>query len=264
LSSILRALKKLENEPGHLTEPQSLDNKFMPLADTETQRSVSSIFIMVIGGGIVCGLVILAGWWLFSEKFQPPPTVTKDIPRLGSKQDESPAPSQRFNKVSHEAVSEKPENISIEAPETPTEVEQIWETVPASLTETALKVAGQEAALPVAEQTPAETSPAQETPSLKADEQVKKPTEKPVIASYSRPATPAKTLDVEIPKLNDPEMKLQAVTWSNAPQKRLAVINNRILREGEMVSGYLISIINQDDVILSRDGTKWKLVFRIK
>ena len=264
MSSILRALKKLENEPRHLEESKPLDNKFMPLADTDTQRPVSSIFIMVISGGIVCGLVILAGWWLFSEKFQPPPAVTKDIPHLGSRQDESPAPTQRFNKVSLKAVSEKPENLSIEAPETQKAVEQVRENIPASLKETTLKVANQEDVLPVAEQTPGETFPAQENPSLKADEQVTKPTEKSVVASYSVPVNRTKTLDVEIPKLNNPEMKLQAVTWSKAPQKRIAVINNRILREGDMVSGYLISSINQDDVVLSQDGTKWKLVFRIK
>ena len=230
----------------------------MPLADTATQRPVSSIFIMVIGGGIVCGLVILAGWWLFSDTFQPPPAVTKNIPRLDSRQDESPGPSQ-------EAVSEKPEKLSMEVPETPKAVEQVRETVPASLKETALRVAGPEDALPVAEQTPEKTFPAQETPTgLKTGEQVTGPTEKPVVASYSGPATPTKTAEVEIPKLNDPEMKLQAVTWSKTAQKRIAVINNRILREEEMVSGYLIETINQDDVVLSQDGTKWKLVFRIK
>jgi len=237
----------------------------MPLADTDTQRPVSSIFIMVIGGGIVCGLVILAGWWLFSDKFQPPSAVTKNIPRLGSRQDESPAPSQEFNKVSHKVISEKPEKLSMEAPETPKAVEQVRETVPASLKETALRVAGPEDALPVAEQTPEKTFPAQETPTgLRAGEQVTRPTEKPVVASYSGPATPTKTAEVEIPKLNDPGMKLQAVTWSKTPQKRIAVINSRILREGEMVSGYLIKTINQDDIVLSQDGTQWKLVFRIK
>ena len=57
-------------------------------------------------------------------------------------------------------------------------------------------------------------------------------------------------------------MKLQAVTWSKAPQKRITVINNRILREGEMVSGYFINTINPDDVVLTLDGEKWKLLFR--
>ena len=64
--------------------------------------------------------------------------------------------------------------------------------------------------------------------------------------------------------LNDPEMKLQAITWSKDPQKRIAVINNRIMRQGDVVSGYRIDTINQDDVVLSDAGEKWKLLFRIK
>ena len=59
-------------------------------------------------------------------------------------------------------------------------------------------------------------------------------------------------------------MKLQAITWSKDPQKRIVVINNRILRQGETVSGYRIDTINQDDVIINDAGEKWKLVFRIK
>ena len=64
--------------------------------------------------------------------------------------------------------------------------------------------------------------------------------------------------------LYDPEMKLQAITWSKDPQKRIVVINNRILHQGDAVSGYLIDTINQDDVLLSDAGEKWKLLFRIK
>ena len=110
MSSILRALKKLENEPRHLEENQPLDSKFVPLADTEQQRPISTIFMMVVGGGIVCGLVILAGWWLFSEKGQPPPAVTREISRPGSRLDKSPGPTLDLNKTTD---SEKPASIKV-------------------------------------------------------------------------------------------------------------------------------------------------------
>ena len=78
MSSILRALKKLESEPRHLEENQPLDSKFVPLAETEPQRTFRSIFMVVLGGGIVCGLVVLAGWWFLSEKPQsPPPQISQ-------------------------------------------------------------------------------------------------------------------------------------------------------------------------------------------
>ena len=85
---------------------------------------------------------------------------------------------------------------------------------------------------------------------------------RPLMSAPDPVVIPAKPTAVEIPKLKDPDMKLQAITWSRTPEKRIAVINNRILREGEVVSGYLIRTINQDDVIMSLDGIKWKLLFR--
>jgi hypothetical protein len=42
------------------------------------------------------------------------------------------------------------------------------------------------------------------------------------------------------------------------------VISNRIVREGEMASGYLLVTINKDDVILSQNRKKWRINFRIK
>jgi hypothetical protein len=214
---------------------------------------------MVVGGGIVCGLVILAGWWLFSEKFQPPPAVPPKIRQLDSRLDESPAPSQSLNKAPIRAVAEKK---SIQTPETQKTAEQVREPEPAGLEKPAAQIIGQEDALPAEEQTPEETVPAQEITSIKANEQFTQPAEKTVAPSDSTQVTPVKTVAVEIPKLNDPDMKLQAVTWSRAPQKRITVINNRILREGDMVSGYFINSINQDDVVISRDGEKWRLLFR--
>ena len=68
MSSILRALKKLEKEPRHLEEPRTLESKFVSLADTGPQKRSNGLLIMIIGAGIACGLVVLAGWWLFSDK----------------------------------------------------------------------------------------------------------------------------------------------------------------------------------------------------
>ena len=263
MSSILRALKKLENEPRHLDGSRSLDSKFVTLADTDRKRPVSSIFMMVIGGGIVCGLVILTGWWFLSEEDQPPTAVSKNLSRPVSIQEKSLSRSENFKKEQSETVTEKP-SIEAKVAEIPKTVEQAMEAEPAAVEESALQASAPKDTSPVKELRPEEAVLTQETQNLNADKQVARPPEKKVIASYSIPETPTKTMKPEIPKLNDPEMKLQAVTWSKSPQKRIAVINNRILREGEVVSGYFIDTIKQDDVILSQGGTKWKLVFRIK
>jgi hypothetical protein len=254
LSSILRALKKLENEPRHLEENQPLDSKFVPLADTEPQRTYHGIFMMVLGGGIVCGLVVLAGWWLLSEKPQSPPS---QISHSSSRPDGSRAPELDSNKA--QAVSE---NLVMEAPVTPKKVEQIRVAEPTGLEEPVRRTIKEEYSPTAGVQTPKEASPTQEISSEKTSEKIEQPAEKPVDVSVSIPISPQKAVEPEIPKLKDPDMKLQAVTWSKVPQKRITVINNRILREGETISGYIINTINPDDVMLTRDGKKWKLLFR--
>ena len=88
MSSILRALKKLENEPRHLEKTQTMGSKFIPLADTSPQKSSAGILMMVIGGGFVCGLVFFAGWWLFSKNDQPPPVAPYEISRQSQQQPE--------------------------------------------------------------------------------------------------------------------------------------------------------------------------------
>ena len=254
MSSILRALKKLENEPRHLEENQPLDSKFVPLADTELQRTYPGIFMLVLGGGIVCGLVVLAGWWLLSEKPQSPPS---QISHSSSSTDGSRAPELDSNKV--QAVSE---NLVMETPVTPKKVEQIRVAEPTGLEEPVRRTIKEEYSPTAGVQTPKEASPTQEISSEKTSEKIEQPAEKPVDVSVSIPISPQKAVEPEIPKLKDPDMKLQAVTWSKVPQKRITVINNRILREGEMVSGYIINTINPDDVVLTLDGEKWKLLFR--
>ena len=70
MSSILRALKKLESDSRQIEENPSLDSRFVSLADTGPRRSLFSFFFMA-GTGIICGLVVLAGWYLFSGRHQP-------------------------------------------------------------------------------------------------------------------------------------------------------------------------------------------------
>jgi len=54
------------------------------------------------------------------------------------------------------------------------------------------------------------------------------------------------------PKANqsDSGLSLQAIAWSTDPQKRIAVINGAILREGSMVDGMRVSRIMENRVVL--------------
>lgn len=86
----------------------------------------------------------------------------------------------------------------------------------------------------------------------------------PPIAKAVLPETQAEASEPEIPILHDADLKLQSISWSKNPSKRLAVISNRIVRERDMAGGYLVFTINKDDVILSSNGEKWRINFRTK
>jgi len=261
LSSILRALKKLESDPRHREENQPLDSKFVPLADTSPQKTSKGIIMMVIGGGIVCGLVILAGWWLFSEKIRPTPVSPQKISQQSLAPVEmAPAPAKEAETPASVAVSVKPAKQAADTPAPRETPDRIPESASVNTEQPALPAVEQEAAMAVAE--PAAES-AVEVPAPPGQEIIVQiPAEEAAVAVSKTPEIRT-TRMIEIPVLKDPQMKLQAITWSKDPQKRVVVINNRILRQGELVLRYRIDTINPDDIVLSEAGKKWKLLFRI-
>lgn len=78
----------------------------------------------------------------------------------------------------------------------------------------------------------------------------------PDTAVVAKPPTP-------ISKLEGAGLKIQAISWGEAANDRLAVINNQVLREGDHVEGYQISRINPDDIVLSQGGKNWRLDFTL-
>ena len=262
MSSILRALKKLESEPRHRDETQPLDSKFVPLADTSPQKTPKALIMMVIGGGLVCGLVILAGWWLFSEKIGPDPVAPQKIFLPASEPAEiAPAKTQEAavlqgSDVAVEAA-QPAADISAPPPKTADRI-TIPESAPVNIVPSPVQAVAQEAVMPVAEPAAEPASPGPEiTEQVPADEDA-------VAGTRGAPEVATKAQTPEMPALKDPEIKLQAITWSKDPQRRIVVINNRILRQGDVVLGYRIDTINQDDIVLSEAGKKWALAFRIK
>ena len=217
MSSILRALKKLEHDPRHLEENRPLDTRFVPLAETAPHKSFAHILLITIGGGIICGLVLLAGWWVFSGHNETPSPTLPEIEQQVSTPKQSP---------SGPVVSDK--------------TEQIQDAAGAAIIADPERI------------------------EKKSSEEITLPAQNNFPAAADMQSAGIQPQKLEMQQLNGPDMKLQAITWSRESHKRIAVINNRILHEGETVSGYLLVTINQDDVILGRNGKTWQLSFRIK
>ncbi|MFC1814635.1 hypothetical protein ACFL0M_01580 [Thermodesulfobacteriota bacterium] len=53
--------------------------------------------------------------------------------------------------------------------------------------------------------------------------------------------------------------EVQAIAWSKTPEKRIAVINGRIVHEGEYIDGVSVTQIGLDEVSLKKGSKMWKL-----
>lgn len=62
-------------------------------------------------------------------------------------------------------------------------------------------------------------------------------------------------------RIDDSRLKLQALAWSDDAARRIAVINGRIVHEGESVDGYQVIKIRQEDVVVNEGGKSWRLEF---
>ena len=84
-------------------------------------------------------------------------------------------------------------------------------------------------------------------------------------APEAKAQKPAKTRPRETyDRIADSKLKLQALAWSDEAARRMAVINGRIVHEGESVDGYQVVKIREEDVILNQGGKSWRLEFRLQ
>jgi len=60
-------------------------------------------------------------------------------------------------------------------------------------------------------------------------------------------------------RLRDDAVKLQAVAWSSDPERRMAVINEQIVREGTTIEGYTIATIREESVVVRKGAESWEL-----
>ena len=62
-------------------------------------------------------------------------------------------------------------------------------------------------------------------------------------------------------RLNDGRLKVQAIAWAPEPTERMAVVNNRIVREGGNLEGFFIVGIGRDAVFVREEGRLLKVPF---
>ena len=69
---------------------------------------------------------------------------------------------------------------------------------------------------------------------------------------------------IPVKQTGESRLELQAIAWSSDPKSRIAVINGRVLREGESVESVLVTHIGKAEVIFRKGSEEWKQLFRLK
>ena len=64
-----------------------------------------------------------------------------------------------------------------------------------------------------------------------------------------------------VKRSNQTQIEVQAIAWANDPKNRLAVINGLILRERESIDNVIVMHIGKDDVIFKKGGEEWRQMF---
>jgi type IV secretory pathway VirB10-like protein len=285
LSSILKALKKIEeNSPSpelHPSLPNPLDtNQLLDSNIKNRRRRRRLLYLFLI-------LVLLAGTTalLFNHRQL---LIAKVWSIMSS---ESPEAEEASNPVSVNVYKAKVPTSSVKPVTKPPAATRqprkpIKKPVPGSADrkfQTNTKSANGRR---ISEPLPPQKSPRSRTTQAVADSRIKKTPDlekasaspglqsarKPVAGKKSKPIAPvtspkqpglAKTQTTYRPIEND-KLKLQALAWSDDAARRMAVINGRIVHEGDSVDGFQILKIREEDVIVNESGKSWSLEFGLR
>jgi hypothetical protein len=66
---------------------------------------------------------------------------------------------------------------------------------------------------------------------------------------------------IPVKRSNQTKIEVQAIAWSNDPKNRLAVINGLILRERESIDNVIVMHIGRDEIIFKKGREEWKQMF---
>ena len=271
MSSILRALKKLEEDGSAKNGVQE------DLIARPGHRSRSGRKAMV--GGVVTVVLVTsltAGIILFRKPDDPVKQAAKPIaaaqPQLAENNFRPPVPAQKAP-----ARLQPQPQTDIDTVPTLQPVPSLPEHRPAQaetagIPMMAQSAPGEEMSSRMAADTrpgqTAETASSLESPGpARSEDQMRaqytppaEPQPQVVTSQAAPPAVQASADDT--PVLKDANLNLQAISWNKEKEKRIAVIDGRICREGDSVGEYTLKQINPDDVVLSKAGTTGKIVFR--
>ena len=272
MSTILKALKRvdqstpppdgLESGPSMIDTKKALRSRLFRIW---LQRKAILALIVVV-------VALAAGWLIYSQKdrliskigshgqSEKPPVFQAKIdppPRQTKKPEPQQAAPLSGQQASGSATS-RPDQISAERPP----------ATPSRSPSGQQDQTDQMTALKPQARAPESKSPAKSRissgPEAKAADSGQRKKRQPATAPAKKSKTRAVPTARSYPRLDNAKLKLQAIAWSKVAAERIAVINDRIVREGESVEGYSINRIRQEDVVVNDGARSWQLEFGLR
>jgi general secretion pathway protein B len=221
MSSILKALKKLEHErSGRFPDSLKIDSDI--LRGTDSSRSVSTftlvlLFLLVFGGGAAVAL--------FFMKETKELTTTKPQPVITARSIPSP--------VSAPVIS--PETLPAEIVVVPARKEPSGEASRKQQQKRAL--AGNS-----------------------ADSIVKKPTKAAVSGTSNKPEEATEAVKKGLPAATTiPTLRVNGIAYQNSSADNMAIVNGTPVSSGSIIEGATVEEVRNDRVLFQRNGEKFEI-----
>jgi cytoskeletal protein RodZ len=283
LSSILRALKRIEKQAPPQDESHPWPRPIDPKKAVQSKVKKRWLVNKIVSALVILVVVLVAGWFAYSQrhlilaKFLPAEssenTPQKSAPS-GEKKPiyqakiktspgrenktepgESATPgNQKDNKTPSKKVSAPPPAKPIDSKQIPKNITRPLKSskpVPVKK-KTALKSRTKR------------TQPFQPSRSGQMPPKASANKPSPRAPAAQKTAGGRETRLDSLSTITDSKLKLQAIAWSDDVARRMAVINNQIVREGGMVDGFSVTNIRKDDVIVNDGSASWRLEFSLK
>ncbi|MCU0558388.1 MAG: general secretion pathway protein GspB [Desulfobacterales bacterium] len=234
MSSILRAMKKAEQAVA-AGQPSGTEAGPVPASAAQAPRARLAPRQTAIAAGILVIAVALWGGIYFSRPAQKP-----DAPLAVG------APGQAA-----------PKRVASGLPSGPAQ---------GAGRPKASRVANDKTPAQPVQAPPAISNPAQGAPQAPADEGrpagVPEPGAAPVLGDQADPPADAHvSAGPPAPPAKRPELTLEGIVWSDDPKARIAVINGKMVREGETIQGVRIQSIGENNVAVSAADDRWTVRF---
>lgn len=262
MSSILKALQKVENrdpEEGYVLTWRLRQNRTGSLS---LRIKILKIVGQIATAILAAAFVIAAGWFVLTRN---PELANRFIPGLIATEQHTPPQQERAAVPPLSPAGARP----VPAPPSDSEPESVSRRQADSIQPDILQNKDTVIERDIGDES-ASLAEIDISPAGEARETIVDPVTGGEIAKTDilkdgrRDAAGEPSASPSSVKLNDDApagLKLQALAWADDPGKRVALINDIVVKKGRYVKGYKVTHIGKDHVVVKSGGSQWTLRF---